>query len=136
MMTMDAMSTEMKTALQACTDCHTLCSDVMKRYCSKSDNLPVHSDLVCMLRDCAEVSMMAIHMITDGSEFAGRVCLLAADISIKCAIACEDFADDSRMSTYAAAFRDYAVACKRAGQLSVAYFRRPNVAGDVCTTCA
>lgn len=135
MMTMNAMSTEMDAALQACTDCHGICSEMMKSYCSKADNLPMHPDLVCMLRDCAEISMMAIHMITDGSEFAGRVCLLAADISVKCAIACEEMAHDPRMIEYAAAFRTYAASCKRASQLSVAYFRRPNFAGDVCAAC-
>jgi hypothetical protein len=125
-MTTNVMSIELKNCLEACTDCHKICLEAMT-YCSERGCKYLDVSMMCMLRDCAEMSMMCVNLIMDGSEFAGRTCQLCAEMCFKCAIACDDMRDDPKMVEYAATFRRCAEHCKAIGLMSAAYFRRANL---------
>ncbi|MBD1865087.1 MULTISPECIES: four-helix bundle copper-binding protein [Trichocoleus] len=122
---MNTELTELKVCIEVCTDCHNMCLEVMT-YCSDRSCKYIDVSMMSMLRDCAEMTMMCINMIADGSEFAGRTCQLCAEMCFKCAIACDEMHDD-KMTEYAAIFRKCAEHCKAIGLMSAAYFRRANL---------
>lgn len=116
---------EMQACLQDCTNVHKICLDAMSRYL-KTAGKSADMNLVCMLRDCAEMCMMCMNLIMDGSEFMGRTATICADMSEKCAVACEMMNDNADMMACALACRQCAESCKTLGRQSIAYFRRPN----------
>ncbi|HEY9751159.1 MAG TPA: four-helix bundle copper-binding protein [Allocoleopsis sp.] len=122
---MNPEMTELKTCIEACTACHNMCLEAMT-YCTDRSCKYLDASMMSMLRDCAEMTMMCINLISDGSEFAGRTCQLCAEMCFKCAIACDEM-QDAKMTEYAAIFRHCAEQCKAIGLMSSAYFRRANL---------
>jgi hypothetical protein len=125
-MTNESMTSDMQTCLQACTDSHKACLETMAHY-MKVAGKSADMNLMCMLRDCAEVSLMCMNLIVDGSEFMGRTATLCAEMCEKCATACEMMTDNAEMMACASVCRYCAETCKTLGRQSVAYFRRPNL---------
>lgn len=121
-----AMTEEMQTCLEACTNTQKMCLDMIS-YCMKQDEKHRDMHLICMMRDCAEMCLLCINMIMDGSEFMGRTSALCAEMCERCAIACEHFSGDAKMMECATMFHTCATSCKTMGRMAMAYFRRSNL---------
>lgn len=121
----ESMTIEMQACLQACTDAHKICLDTMAHY-MKTAGKNTDMNLICMMRDCAEMCMMCMNLIMDGSEFMGRTATICAEMCEKCATACEMMNDNAEMMACALACHQCAENCKTLGRQSIAYFRRPN----------
>jgi hypothetical protein len=123
MMVTESMLVLMEACKEVCIECQTTCMETLN-YCKTKGNTDM--TLMCMMRDCAEMCMMCVNMIMDGSEFAGRTCELCAEMCHRTAIACEQMNNDETMMATAAMCRKCAEKCKFVGQQSASYFRRPN----------
>ncbi|MFH7029396.1 MAG: four-helix bundle copper-binding protein [Heteroscytonema crispum UTEX LB 1556] len=125
MMVTESMLVSMEACKQVCIECQTTCTETLN-YCKTKGNNYIDMTVMCMLRDCAEMCMMCVNMIMDGSEFAGRTCELCAEMCDRAAMACELRNDDETMMATAAMCRKCAENCKFIAQQSASYFRRPN----------
>ncbi|MGI0492517.1 four-helix bundle copper-binding protein [Alkalinema pantanalense CENA528] len=89
-------------------------------------------NLLCLLRDCSEMCVMTVNLITDGSEFMGRTCQLCSEMCEKCAAVCESVPQNQQLADCAALCRRCAEVCKSMGLQAMAYFRRPNLTNLDC----
>ncbi|BAZ37067.1 hypothetical protein NIES4101_29880 [Calothrix sp. NIES-4101] len=121
-MVTETMLAKMENCKQVCIECQTTCIETLN-YCKTQGNIDM--TLMCMMRDCAEMCMMCVNMIMDGSEFAGRTCELCAEMCVRTALACELHRDE-KIKAVAAICRQCAENCQTIAQQSAAYFRRPN----------
>jgi hypothetical protein len=119
MITTESMTAEMQTCIEISTDCQKICLETLNYYKGSKN---VDMNLMCMIRDCAEMSTMCINMIVDGSEFMGRTCEICAEMCDRLSAACERM----RMEEIAIACRKCAESCKTMARMSVSYFRRSN----------
>ncbi len=123
MISTESMTAEMQTCIEISTDCQKMCIDTINYYkASKCIDIT----LMCMMRDCAQMSMMCINMMMDGSEFMGRTCEICAEMCERLAIACEKIKDDAKIIELAQACRKSAESCKMMARMSASYFRRSN----------
>jgi hypothetical protein len=125
-MTNESMTSEMKMYLQVWADCYKVCTEAIN-HCSQRENRCLDMTLLCLLRDCAEMCQLCSNMMIDGSEFMGRAAILCAEMCEKCAIACEQLGENSKLMDITAACRQCAVHSKFVGTKSMAYFRRTNL---------
>jgi hypothetical protein len=121
MIATETMLPEMKACQQVCIECQTVCMETLN-YCKTKTNIDM--TVMCMIRDCAEMSMMCVNTIADGSEFAGRTCELCAEMCTRTALACE-LMTDGTMIAVAAICRKCAEHCDKIAKQSASYFRRP-----------
>lgn len=116
------MVVEMEACQQICIECQNVCMEALN-YCKHKTNIDM--SMMYMMRDCAEMAMMCVNTITDGSEFAGRTCELCAQMCTKTALAADLIADEM-MTKVAIACRKCAKSCDRIATQSTSYFPRPN----------
>lgn len=113
----------MEAAKQTCIECQTTCIDTLK-YCKTQGDKYIDMAMMSMLRDCAEMCMMCVNMMDDGSEFMGNTCALCAQICDRTAMACEQMSNDPTMMLCATICRKCAESCHAMSLNSAAYFRR------------
>ncbi len=126
MMTTESILAEMEACKQNCIECQTTCIDTIK-YCKNQNGRYMDMSMMSMMRDCAEMCMMCVNMINDGSEFMGNTCSLCAQICDRTAIACEQMSGDATMMFCAAICRKCAESCHKMGLNSASYFRRSSL---------
>jgi hypothetical protein len=124
MMTTETVIAEIEACKQVCIECQDTCIETVN-YCKTLDSKSVDMNLMCMMRDCAEMCMICVNLILDGSEFMGRTCQLCAEMCISTAIACE-MSNDTTLQNCATVCRQCAESCKAMGFKSSSYFRREN----------
>ncbi|MBD6614841.1 four-helix bundle copper-binding protein [Komarekiella sp. 'clone 1'] len=122
----ESILTEMQACKQTCIECQTICIDTLK-YCKSQGGKYSDMTMMSMMRDCAEMCMICVNMINDGSEFMGNTCSLCAEICDRTAIACENMGSDATMMFCAAICRRCAEYCKTMGLNSASYFRRSSL---------
>ncbi|QLE59425.1 four-helix bundle copper-binding protein [Nostoc sp. TCL26-01] len=125
-MTTESMLTEMATGKQICVECQTTCINTLQ-YCKTQGGQYMDMTMMSMIRDCAEMCMMCVNMMNDGSEFMGNACSLCAQICERTAMACEQMTNDATMSLCAAICRQCAAVCHQMGLNSASYFRRSSL---------
>ncbi|MBW4612725.1 MAG: four-helix bundle copper-binding protein [Desmonostoc vinosum HA7617-LM4] len=125
-MTTESILAEMQACKQICIECQTTCIDTLK-YCKGQGGKYIDMAMLSMTRDCAEMCMMCVNMIDDGSEFMGNACSLCAEICDRTAMACEQMSNDATMMFCAAVCRKCAESCKAMGLNSACYFRRTSL---------
>ncbi|BAY09231.1 hypothetical protein NIES2098_23930 [Calothrix sp. NIES-2098] len=123
MMTTESILIEMEACKQVCIECQTTCIDTLK-YSKNQGGRYLDMAMMSMMRDCAEMCMMCVNMINDGSEFMGNTCSLCAQICDRTALACEQMSNDATMMLCAAICRKCAQHCNAIGLNSASYFRR------------
>jgi hypothetical protein len=123
MMTTESILIEMEACKEVCIECKTTCIDTLK-YSKNQGGRYIDMTMMSMLRDCAEMCMMCVNMINDGSEFMGNICSLCAQICDRTAMACEQMSSDATMMFCAAICRKCAQHCNAIGLNSASYFRR------------
>jgi hypothetical protein len=128
-MTTESILIEMEACKQICIECQTTCIDSLK-YCKSQGGRYIDMTMMSMLRDCAEMCMMCVNMINDGSEFMGNTCSLCAQICDRTAIACEQMSSDATMMLCAAICRNCAQHCNAMGLNSASYFRRSSLVAE------
>jgi hypothetical protein len=114
---------------QAWMTCHHACMETLA-YCTAHGDAYNDLALLCSLRDCAEMCLMCINLIADGSEFVGRACLLCADMCEKCARICAALGQDAQLLTCVEACHACARAAKAIGTDAESYFEH---AGSIST---
>jgi hypothetical protein len=125
MMTTDSIVIEIEACKEVCTECQDICIETIN-YCKTLDSKSIDMGLMCMMRDCAEMCMMCVNMIVDGSEFMGRTCQLCAEICISTAMACKAMGNNAKLQHCASVCLQCAESCKTLGFKSSSYFRREN----------
>lgn len=129
MMTTESILMEMTACKEICTECQTTCINTLQ-YCKNQGGKYMDMTMMSMMRDCAEMCMMCVNMINDGSEFMGNACSLCAQICDRTAMACEQMTSDATMMFCAAICRKCAEACNQMGLNSASYFRRSTLVAD------
>ncbi|MBH8551411.1 four-helix bundle copper-binding protein [Nostocaceae cyanobacterium CENA357] len=122
-MTTESILAEMQACKQICIECQTTCLDTL-RYCNSQGGKYIDMTMMSMMRDCAEMCMICVNMINDGSEFMGNTCSLCAQICDRTAMACEQISGDATMMFCATVCRKCAEHCNLMGLNSASYFRR------------
>ncbi|MBD2440709.1 four-helix bundle copper-binding protein [Nostoc sp. FACHB-110] len=118
--------TTLEAGKQSCIECHTICIDTLK-YCKDQRGKYLDMAMMSMMRDCAEMCMMCINMMNDGSEFMGNACSLCAELCDRTAMACDQMNEDPKMMYCAAICRKCAEYCKSMALNSASYFRRASL---------
>jgi hypothetical protein len=126
MMETEFLLAEMEACKQICIECQTTCIDTLK-YCKNQNSKYIDMTMMTMLRDCAEICMMCVNMINDGSEFMGNTCSLCAQICDRTAMVCEKMSGNVTMMLCAAICRQCAQSCNAMGLNSASYFRRSSL---------
>ena len=126
MMTTEYILNDMAACKQSCIECQTTCINTLQ-YCKNQGGKYLDMAMMSMMRDCAEMCMMCINMINDGSEFMGNTCSLCAQICDRTAIACEQMSEDATMMLCADICRQCAQNCNAMGLNSASYFRRSSL---------
>jgi len=126
MMTAESILPQMEACKVICIECQTTCIETLQ-YCKSQGGQYLDMTMMSMMRDCAEMCMMCVNMINDGSEFMGNTCSLCAQICDRTAMACEQMSDDATMMRCAAICRQCAENCHAMGLNSASYFRRSSL---------
>ncbi|HYW20604.1 MAG TPA: four-helix bundle copper-binding protein [Nodularia sp. (in: cyanobacteria)] len=126
MMMTETILAEMQASKQSCIECQITCIDTLK-YIKGQGGKYSDMAMMSMMRDCAEMCMMCVNMINDGSEFMGNTCSLCAEMCDRTAMACEKMGSDATMMFCAAICRKCAEYCKTMGLNSASYFRRTSL---------
>ena len=134
MMLTESITAEMEACKIACIECQATCIETLN-YCKTQSHTEQNITLMSMMRDCAEMCMMCVNMIVDGSEFMRRTCELCAEMCDRYAITCELLSNDAQMMAAAVVCRKCAESCKAVAMNSASSFRRPTslTASDI--TC-
>ncbi|BAY27575.1 hypothetical protein NIES2100_74000 [Calothrix sp. NIES-2100] len=126
MIATESILSELEACKQICIESQTACIDTLK-YCKSQGGQYMDMTMMSMMRDCAEMCMMCVNMINDGSEFMGNTCSLCAQICDRTAMACEQMSGDDTMKFCAAICRKCAEYCNKLGLNSASYFRRSSL---------
>lgn len=106
------MTKEVEQCLTNCTDCHSICVEMLT-YCVEKGNKHTDPAHIRLLRDCAEICQTTANFILRGSKLHGLTCRACAEICMRCAEDCEKFTDDDKMKMCAELCRRCAESCKR-----------------------
>ena len=107
------LSQEMQACIQACLNCHSLCTQTVTHCLSMGGK---HSEVshIRLLLDCAEICQTSANFMLRGSELHARTCQVCADVCRRCEEDCERIGpDDSQMKECAEACRKCADSCQR-----------------------
>ena len=126
MMTAETILAQMEACKEISIECQTTCIETLQ-YCKSQGGQYMDMAMMSMMRDCAEMCMMCVNMINDGSEFMGNTCSLCAQICDRTAMACEQMSNDETMKLCAAICRKCAEYCNQLGLNSASYFRRSSL---------
>lgn len=97
--------------LELCQECHNVCAGVISYGLQRGDKYLTEVTLRLLL-DCAEICQTSANFMLRGSEFHAQTCGVCAEICLKCAAACEEFSEDSRLQECATVCRKCAEACQ------------------------
>ncbi|AFY42716.1 hypothetical protein Nos7107_2093 [Nostoc sp. PCC 7107] len=122
----ESILTAVETTKETCIECHTICIDTLK-YSKNHGGQHLDMAMMSMMRDCAEMCMMCVNMMNDGSEFMGNTCSLCAEMCDRTAMACEQMSNNATMRYCAAICRKCAEHCKAMALNSASYFRRASL---------
>jgi hypothetical protein len=125
MVAVEKMTTEMKLCLEAWENCQKACTQTLN-YCLQRGGSYTDMKLMCLLRDCAEMSVMCVNLATDGSEFMGRTCQLCAEMCQRCAFVCQNIGNDLELKACADVCRQCAELSASIGRMATSYYQRPN----------
>lgn len=95
------------TCMQACEECLTACY--------KEPDLNARVKCVSMLRDCADICVLAAQYMSRNSAHSKMICKMCADMCEKCAADCETF-KDSHCKKCAEVCRACAEECRKMAQ--------------------
>lgn len=126
MMMTESILAEIEACKEICMECQTTCIETIK-YSKTQGGKYMDMGMMSMMRDCAEMCMMCVNMINDGSEFMGNTCSLCAQICDRTAMVCEQMSNDPTMMHCAAICRKCAQHCNTMGLNSASYFRRSSL---------
>ncbi len=110
--TSHAMTAEMETCIQACTDCARSCAETVD-HCLQLGGKHAAAPHIKRLLDCVQSCQLSVELMTRGSDMSGRMCALCAEFCDLCAEDCERMADgDETMKRCAETCRSCAEACR------------------------
>lgn len=102
----------LKACIEICLDCHQTVEQMVARGLLKSGR-QIETDLIAILRDCAQGTLMAVDFMLRESKFHRTICAACADICAACAEACDVFTDDETMKACAEVCRRCAEHCRK-----------------------
>jgi hypothetical protein len=107
----DPLDEHMQACVRNCTECHNSCVETIA-YCM--DKGGTHADAAHLraLLDCAEACAANVHFMLRGSGLYPQMAALCADACLACAMSCELYPSDTRMSACAEICRKCAESCK------------------------
>lgn len=111
------VSKETEQCMQHCDEAHHVCVELLT-YCVEKGGRYTEPELICLLRDCAEICQTSANFMLRGSDMHANVCNACAEICRRCAEACQRFSDDEKMRTCAEICRRCAEVCQRMGQMA------------------
>ncbi len=83
----------MHKCIEACVNCMQACEECLTA-CYKEPDLDARVKCVSMLRDCADICVLAAQFMSRNSEHSKAICKMCADLCEMCAVDCETFKDD------------------------------------------
>lgn len=82
-----------KKCIDACNSCMQACEQCLTA-CLKEPDAAQRGRCVQLLRDCADICALASRVMSRGSDFAGAICRVCAEICEACAQECGRFQDE------------------------------------------
>ena len=95
--------------IKSCTDCNQVCLQTIAYCLEKGGD---HIKDIKLLQDCADICQVSAASMARGSDMHGRLCAVCAEISGRCAEACDRHGDDAQMKRCAEACRRCAQECR------------------------
>lgn len=95
---------DMKSCIQECLSCHSICLETIQECLKKGDD-HVTPDHIRLLNNCAEICQTSANFMLTGSEFHTRTCAVCAEVCEACEKSCRDVGET-----------DCADACKRCAE--------------------
>jgi hypothetical protein len=102
--------------IDACTDCHHTCKEVLFQHCLEVGGRNLNQRHVNLMVDCIEICELAASLLLRGSKGAADICALCADTCNACATSCEDLRDEETLRC-AETCRSCADMCRDVGGL-------------------
>ena len=97
--------------IEACQECVVACEHCATE-CLHEDDVKAMARCIALDRSCADICALAMREMSRGSEFAGRLCLLCADICEACGEECARH-DMDHCQECADVCRDCAESCRQ-----------------------
>lgn len=101
-----------QTCIDACCMCAEACEACCTACLSNQQMVGQMTRCIMMMRDCADMCMMATCMMSRGSENAKKMCDMCADMCEACAMECERFSQMEECKQCADACRICAQECR------------------------
>ncbi len=109
---MPHLSSDMEACVRAGTECHHVCLETVV-HCLQRGGAHAAEAHVRLLLDCAQICQTSADFMLRDSSFHGATCGVCAEVCAACAVACDQFADDSDMARCAETCRTCAESCRR-----------------------
>jgi hypothetical protein len=109
---MNLIDPAVRRCIDECVRCHEVCLSTIP-YCLEQGGRHAGEDHITLLFDCASICQTSADFMLRGSEEHPRTCAACAAICLRCAEACEQFANDEVMRACAASCRQCAESCEQ-----------------------
>lgn len=109
---LQAMTEEMRDCIQDCLECANICEQTIA-FCLQQGGPHAAPEHIRLLRDCADICLMAAAMMSRGSAFQRQHCALCAEVCKACAASCDRVGREPQMQTCADACRQCEQSCRR-----------------------
>lgn len=87
------MSAEMKTCIEDCLRCHSVCLGMASHHCFEQGGRHVEPAHLRLMLSCAESCQAAANMMLIGTDLHRRTCTVCAEACDECARSCEQLGD-------------------------------------------
>lgn len=103
---------EVRRCIQDCLECANICEQTIA-FCLQQGGPHAEPDHIRLLRDCAEMCLMAASMMSRGSAFHRQHCALCADVCKACADSCARVGQEPQMKACTDACRKCEQSCRQ-----------------------
>lgn len=105
------VSDEMKSCIQNCLDCHSICLNTIQ-YCLQKGGEHAEPTHLRLLQDCAQICQTSADFMLRTSGFHHETCAVCATLCDACAKSCESMGNDIQMKACAQVCRRCAEICR------------------------
>lgn len=111
-------NTEMEQCIANCLECHRTCEQTLT-YCISKGGKHVEPKHVEDMRDCVQSCITSADFMIRNSEMVPRICDVCSQICTRCAVSCDQFGNDEKMSHCAQVCRRCAESCGKMAHMQM-----------------
>jgi hypothetical protein len=114
---MTHLSPDVEACVQECTRCHHVCLESVS-HCLEKGGSSAEPSHIRLLMDCSAICAASADFMLHSSDHYQSVCVVCAQVSEACAVACERLSDDLDMRECAAICRSCAESCRQVASVA------------------